>query len=133
MPALLDETGTGILDEALGALFDESEAGTLASQFVSRVTPLTRTFTACSSAGDTFPAWYTTYLEVANAGGSDQTCTVITPGNIKGLAEADYQFIVPAHSYVEVGAFAPHIFGHLAQITYSDATSLTIAVKRYGS
>jgi hypothetical protein len=40
VPALLDETGTGILDEALGAMFDESEAGTLATQFVSRATPL---------------------------------------------------------------------------------------------
>lgn len=134
MPALLDETGTGILDEALGAMLDESEAGTLVSQFVSRATPLTsKTFTACSAAGDTFPTWYTTYLEVTNTGVSDQTCTVVTPGNIKGVAEADYQFTVPAHSSVEVGALPPHIFGHLAQITYSDATSLTIAVKRYGS
>lgn len=134
MAVLLDEAGTALLDEAPASLYDEAAelTGTLVPQFIYRGAPLTATFAPCSAIGDTFETWYTTYLEVANSGESSQTCTVATPGKLEGLDEGDYQFTVPPGAHVEVGPFPPHIFGHIAAITYSDTTGLSIAVKRLG-
>lgn len=106
----------------------------LVTQFVNRAVPLAnKTFAACSVGGDTFDAGDEVYLEVKNAGSSVVTCTVATPGEVDGIAEAGYPFTVAATTgLVEVGPFPPDLFGEVASITYSGVTTLTIAVKSYG-
>src|SRR6185437_8170519 len=100
----------------------------LATQFVSRAVPLSgRTFAACTAGGDTFATGDEVYLNVKNAGGSSQTVTVATPGNVEGIAESGFQFSVPATTGdVLVGPFPSRLFGVTAAITYSAVTSLTI-------
>ena len=133
MAVIADELEDALLDEALADLYDELGLVTITAQFVSRYPPLTsKTFSPCSVAGDFFPAWYTTFIEVINSGGSPVTCTVATPGEIENIPEGAYQFTVPANGDTEAGPFPPHLFGKITQITYSDPTSLSIAVKRYG-
>jgi hypothetical protein len=106
----------------------------LETQFVNRAVPLTtKTFVACATAGDTFAAGDEVYLEVKNGSGSSVTCTVVTPGNVDGIALADYTFTVAATTGVtEVGPFPSDLFGETATITYSAVTTLTIAVKSMG-
>jgi len=106
----------------------------LVTQFVNRATPLSgKTFAACTSTGDTFDAGEEVYLEVKNAGSSVATVTVATPGTVEGIAESGYAFTVPITTGdVEVGPFPADLFGEIASITYSEVTSLTIAVKSYG-
>src|SRR5690348_7676360 len=106
----------------------------LNTQFVSRAVPLTtRTFASCAAGGDTFATGDEVYLEVKNAGGSSQTVTVATPGNVEGIGESGFAFQVPATTGdVIVGPFPTRLFGVNASVTYSAVTSLTIAVLSMG-
>ena len=106
----------------------------LTTQIVSRAVPLTtKTFVACSAAGDSFNSGDEVYLEVKNAGSGVATVTVATPGLVEGITEGPYTFTVAITTgLTEVGPFPVHLFGVTAQITYSEVTSLTIAVKSMG-
>ncbi len=106
----------------------------LTTQPVNRTVPLTtKTFSACTSGGDTFNCGDEVYLEVKNASGSSVTVTVATPGLVEGITEGPYTFTVAATTgLTEVGPFPVHLFGQIGSITYSAVTSLTIACKSMG-
>jgi len=107
----------------------------LATQHVSRAAPLTnKSFANCAAGGDTFSSGDDVFLEVKNTDAAPVTVTVVTPGNVDGLAVADFTFTVAATTgLTEVGPFPSDEFGKTASITYSAVTALTIAVKKMGS
>lgn len=103
---------------------------TLATQNIS-LAGLADALAAAAGGGDAFTPDKETFLRVNNASGGAITVTVVTPGTIRGIAEADPQISVPAGQSRMFGPFPPELFGDpanagLASITYSGVTSLTI-------
>lgn len=74
------------------------------------------------------------FLHVKKTGAGDCTVTVATPGNVGGLAIAEYTATVVATTGDKmIGPFAPHIYNNAAglmSVTFSEVTDLTFAVLR---
>lgn len=109
----------------------------LATQAITRA-GLEATFAAASGGGDTFTPDSDTFLHVKNGSAGSITVTVVTPREvISSVATADLAVAVPAGEERELGGFPAEIFADptdgLADITYSDVTSLTVAVKKVKS
>lgn len=69
-----------------------------------------------------------TFLWVKNGSGAPITVTVVTPGDVEGLAITDRTVSVPATTGERlIGPLNPAVYGSVASITYSGVTSLTIA------
>jgi hypothetical protein len=106
----------------------------LTTQTISRA-GIGPTFAAAAGGGDTFTPDVDTFIEVKNAAGSPITVTVVTPRTDpeSGQAIADVSVSVPATTGDRmIGPFPAHSFADptdgLADITYSSATSVTVAV-----
>ncbi len=76
-------------------------------------------------------------LVVTNGGGSPITVTVITPGDVVGLAVADLEVTVPASGTRHIGPLPTSVFAQAADavtgagralVDYSSITSVTRAV-----
>jgi hypothetical protein len=88
------------------------------------------TWAAASGGGDTAPVGTHLLLLVRNDGASPATVTVTTPGTVGGLALGDAAQAVPADGTAVVplrAAYRDPVTGRAA-ISYSDATSLDVAV-----
>jgi hypothetical protein len=89
---------------------------------------------AAVAASDTFAPGPNTFVHVKNAGGSSDTVTFVTPGNVlTGVAIADPTLTVPATTGdrmfgpIPGGYFADPTTG-LVTMTHSTTTSVTCAV-----
>lgn len=98
------------------------------------LTGLSPSYAAASSGGDKVRPGRTTFLHVKNAGASSATVTLATPGTVGGLAIADRTVTVAASGSqmipVPADLYADPALDGLAAISYSDATSLTVAALR---
>lgn len=95
---------------------------------------VTPTYTAVS-ASDTFVPDGQTFIHVKNAGGSPDTCVVVTPtgADPQGLSYADNSVSVTNAQERMIGPFPAQFFadstiGGLATVTHSFTTSVTVAV-----
>lgn len=105
---------------------------TLRTQTVTRA-GLAPTFDAAAGGGDRFTPSKDTVLHIRNGGGAPITATVVTPKEaFPGAAIADIAIVVPAGGLLIAGPFAASDFRDpvdgLATLTYSSATSVTVAV-----
>jgi hypothetical protein len=85
---------------------------------------------AASGGGDTAPVGSHLLLLVRNDGAAPATVTIATPGTVGGLAIGDAALAVPAAGTAVVPLRSPYrdpATGRAA-ITYSDATSVDVAV-----
>lgn len=92
-------------------------------------------YSAAAGGGDTFNPDEEVFIHVKNASGSSMNVTVATPNTgVGGLAIADSIVAVPAAGERMIGPLPPQHFGRsadgLGTITYSLATSVTVAVIR---
>jgi hypothetical protein len=97
-------------------------------------TGMTPTFAAADAAGDTIPPDNGGLLYFKNASASATTITIATPGNTKyGAAIPDVAVSVAAGGEGVIGPL-PYDLGDfgdgLVHVTYSSATSLTVAALR---
>ncbi len=87
---------------------------------------------AANAGGDTFQNNGKRHLEVANASGSSVTVTVASEAAIsQGQAQLDSTTIVADGTTAKIGPFAPSAYNNssgIAAITYSSATSVTVAL-----
>lgn len=85
-----------------------------------------------AAGGDTFTPSNETILHVKNGSGSAMTVTVATPGTEIGLDIADVEVAVAAGAEAMIGPFPHEHFADpadgQAHVTYTDATSVTVAV-----
>lgn len=103
---------------------------TLATQGVTRA-GVAPTYAAAAGGGDRFTPGAATWLHVKNGSGGAITVTVATPRtDAYGNAIADNTISVPAAGERVIGPFPTEAYGStsdgLADITYSEVTSLTI-------
>jgi hypothetical protein len=86
------------------------------------------------SASDTVVPDNGTFLIVKNAGGSPDTCTVVTPGSTFGQANPDVAVTVPATTGERwIGPMVPELADPTTgfiTITHSFTTSVTCALVR---
>ena len=84
------------------------------------------------SASDTLPPGNNVFLHVKNGGGSPDTVTIVTPGNVQGQGVADISVSVPAGSERMIGPLPGGLVARasdgLADVTHSFVTSVTAAV-----
>ncbi len=104
----------------------------LTTQTVSR-TGLAATYAAAAAGGDTFSPGQHTFLHIKNASAGAITVTVVTPGTTSGLAIADVAVSVPATTGDRMigplgGSLVADPATGLGNITYSAATSVTVAI-----
>lgn len=87
---------------------------------------------AAAAGGDTAPIGPNLVLYVNNGAGSSVTVTLTTPGTQKGVAIADVTMTVAAskHALIPLGAIFRDTTGR-ASISYSSATSVTVAVLQF--
>lgn len=97
---------------------------------------LVASYAGADAGGDTFPNDGRTVLHLKNGSGSPITVTVAAeqattrkPG-FGELAKADAEIAVPATGEAFLGSFPTIAFGVVGAITYSDVTTLTVAVLR---
>jgi hypothetical protein len=106
---------------------------TLATQRVTRA-GVKPTYANAASGGDKFHPGGRVFLHVKNGAGSSVTVTVATPGEVvEDVAITDLAVAVPAGEEKMIGPLPGSYFGDpsdsgLAAVTYSSATSVTIAV-----
>jgi hypothetical protein len=88
------------------------------------------TYSAASGGGDRFTPGRHVFLHIKNGSGSTMTATIVTPNSLDGLAVADRAVSIPATSdrIIPVGESLYASADGLADITYSLATSVTLAV-----
>ena len=97
---------------------------------------LVATYTAANAGGDTFENDGKTIIHAKNGSGSPITVTVAaeTAATEKAgfgtLTKANAAMSVAAGGEEFLGPFPTIAFGRIADLTYSDVTSLTIAVLR---
>ena len=94
---------------------------------------LRATYAAATRAGDTFTPGDGTFLHIKNGSGGSITATIVTPGEaFPGAAIADITCVVSAGEERFAGPFPTVDFRDpstgLATVTYSDGTSVTVAV-----
>ncbi len=74
------------------------------------------------------------FLDVRNTGATTQTVTVQTPGNVAGLAVAEYVGTIPPTSGIQIiGPFPPSAFNQSDGSVYVDlsaTTTMTLACFR---
>jgi hypothetical protein len=85
---------------------------------------------AASAGGDTAPVGKDMLLHVFNGSGSSVTVTLVTPGNVSGLAIADAALVVPAgdSGFFPLARVYRNPSTGLANITYSASASVEVAV-----
>jgi hypothetical protein len=94
---------------------------------------LEATFAAVAGGGDQFLNSGKEFIEIVNDDASDKTLTIVSQITISGLAVSDQTVVVTAGERRHVGPFATGTFNDSSgyvQLTYSAATSVTIAVLR---
>ena len=94
------------------------------------VTGLQPTYASAAGGGDQAPVGEKLVLHVKNGDASSKTVTLATPGTVAGLAVADAQQVIPADGEAFIplkSVFRDPATGRAA-ITYSAATSVTVAV-----
>lgn len=93
------------------------------------VAGVTLTFTSCAALGDTVPAGATVLFRNTDAG--TVTITMVTPGNVEGLAIADRTKTVAQNEIVKFepsrNYYNPENDNKVS-FTYSAVTALTMAV-----
>lgn len=91
---------------------------------------LNPTYVAAAAGGDKIKPGDGVFLHVKNGDASSHTVTLVTPGDVEGLAVADRAVAVPAGQDrmipVPVGLYRNPVDG-LASITYDAVTSVTVA------
>ena len=88
---------------------------------------------AADVAGDDFVTTGAEAVLIENGSASPITVTVVTPATVDGLAVADREIIIPAGEMHLCGPWPRGVYGdanHKVSLTYSDVTSLTVAVLR---
>lgn len=91
------------------------------------------TYTAAAAGGDRFAPHERTVLHVKNGSAASINVTVTTPAKRGGLNIADQTVAVPAGGERFIRPAAPEYIrasDGMADLTYSDVTSLTVAVLR---
>lgn len=89
---------------------------------------------AAAAGGDTFPTTGVEALVIRNGGAGAITLTVITPGNLDGLAIADLTASIGVGETRMLGPFAPAVYaadgqpGGNVALGYSAVASVTVAV-----
>lgn len=88
------------------------------------------TYAAAAGGGDQAPCGEKLVLHVRNDDASSKTVTVATPGTVGGLAIADAAQTIPAgdDAFIPLKSTYRDPATGLAAITYSAATSVTVAV-----
>lgn len=86
-----------------------------------------------ASASDTFPPGNNVFLHVKNGGGTADTVSIVTPGNVQGQAISDISVVVPATTGDRMigplpGGLVADTTTGLATVTHSSVTSVTVAV-----
>ncbi|MFE5258237.1 hypothetical protein [Streptomyces coelicoflavus] len=89
-------------------------------------------FTAAGAGGDTCTTGRGVLLIVKNGDAAAHTVTLVTPGNVSGLAIADREVTVAAGAQVGIPVNADYRnpATGLASITYDGVTSVEVAVIR---
>lgn len=90
-------------------------------------------YAAANSGGDRFRPDQRTFVHVKNGDAAAHTVTIATPGTAFGQPIDDLQVNVPAGEDRMIGPFPPGGFAGadgMADITYTAATSVTVAVLR---
>lgn len=87
-------------------------------------------YTAAAGGGDTVVSDDRTFLHVKNGSGDSVTVTIATPGLVGGLAIADATVAIPAGDEFAIGPITRELFGSIAAVTYSSATTVTVAALR---
>lgn len=105
---------------------------TLVAQAVSR-TGLEPSYDSAAAGGDDFANTGVEFLHVKNGSGSPITVTIVTTVTVDSLAVADLAVAIPAGEERMIGPFPCRWYGSSTDITYSDVTTLTIAVLQSGS
>lgn len=97
-----------------------------------QITGTQLTFTATAVGGDTVPPGDATAVVFRNDDASPKTATIVVPGSLYGQAKPDIPVVVPAGETVAVGPLPRELrdTDGLIDITYSDVTSLFVAVVR---
>jgi hypothetical protein len=87
------------------------------------------TYDPATAGGDTFGHTKNGVLRVKNGGTTEQTVTVVTPGNTAyGQADPDIPVPVPAGTEVAIGPFPGGLAVEgVVSVTYSAVTSVTVA------
>ncbi|MDX2552609.1 hypothetical protein ACKI1J_43115 [Streptomyces scabiei] len=88
------------------------------------------TYAAAAGGGDQAPVGEKLVLHVRNDDASSKTVTVVTPGTVGGLAIADAAQTIPAggDAFIPLKSTYRDPSTGRAAITYSAATSVTVAV-----
>jgi hypothetical protein len=88
------------------------------------------TYSAASGGGDRFTPNTRTFMHIKNGSGSSITATLVTPGNVDGLAIPDRAVVVPAGAdrLVPLPASTYASADGLGDVTWSLATSVTVAI-----
>lgn len=91
-------------------------------------------YAPATTGGDKLRPGKGVFLHVLNGAAADVTVTLATPGTVSGLAIDDRQVTVAAGADQMVpvpdGLYGDPADGGLAAVTYSDATSVTVAALR---
>lgn len=89
---------------------------------------------AAALAGDTFTAGPDVFLHFKKGSGSPVTVTATVPGSPGlGIDETSDPVTVGASSETLWGPFPSSLFGGTVSLTYSDTTTLTMAVLKFVS
>lgn len=108
---------------------------TLTVQTSSR-TGLEPSYASCAGGGDEFANTGKQVIHVKNGDASPHVVTIVTQATVDGLAIADRDVTIPAGEERIIGPFPTGFYndgGGLAQITYDNVTTQTIAVIELGS
>jgi hypothetical protein len=87
---------------------------------------------ATASGGDKVIPGAGSFVHVVNGSGADITVTLVTPGTVEGLSVDDQEVVVTAGEsrFIAVSNLYRNPSDGLATITYSAATSVTVASLR---
>jgi len=86
---------------------------------------------AAEAGGDVFPNTGKELLLIKNGSASPITLTIATPATVDGLAVSDRTVAIPAGETHLLGPFPTSYYNNASgqvALTYSDATSVTVAV-----
>lgn len=104
---------------------------TVATQSIS-LAGLAPAYSAASAGGDSFKPADRTFLHIKNASAASVTATLVTPGEVQGLAVEDVAVAIPAGAERMVGPLSPELFHDradgLGDVTWSATASVTFAV-----
>lgn len=104
----------------------------LTSQEIVR-TGLNPSYSSAAGAGDSFANTGTEFIHVKNGSGSSMNVTVETTVTVDSLDVEDLVVAVPAAGERLIGPFPCRWYGTSVGISYSDETSVTLAVIKPGT